>query len=316
MGSSLSHTGMGAPQNRFLLIDQSRAPSSHLPKAPSRTWLGIQLICWWAGRVRAVRSVTRADSERGRLNAAAGSGPVEVSPLLLGALRVAAEMFVVTGGHFDPTVLRALEGLGYDRTFRDVVPVPSRGRAPRTSFAEVVIDADGSTVELPPGVGLDLGGVGKGLAVDRIAHQLVGFGAVSVCISLGGDIVVRGPGPGADASWPIPVRESGGDRLIVEFPLVDEAVVQSTTAIRRWRCGDRTVHHIVDPGTGDSSATDVVSAIVTGPSAARAECVAKAAVVAGRVAGMELIEASGHDGWVIDEDGVVWATPWLAEVGA
>ena len=57
-GSSLRHTGMGEPQNRLRLIDQSRAPSSHMPKRPSRTWSGTQLICWFSSESRSRMAVT------------------------------------------------------------------------------------------------------------------------------------------------------------------------------------------------------------------------------------------------------------------
>ena len=57
-GSSLFHTGIGVPQKRLRLIDQSRAPSSQRPKRPSRTWPGIQLICWLSSTIRSRMAVT------------------------------------------------------------------------------------------------------------------------------------------------------------------------------------------------------------------------------------------------------------------
>jgi hypothetical protein len=49
---------MGEAQNRLRLIDQSRAPSSHLPNWPSRTWEGIQLISWLSSTSRSRTAVT------------------------------------------------------------------------------------------------------------------------------------------------------------------------------------------------------------------------------------------------------------------
>src|SRR5215470_5457311 len=53
-GSSLRQTGMGEPQNRFLLIDQSRAFSSHLPNWPCLTCSGTQVICSFSSTIRSL----------------------------------------------------------------------------------------------------------------------------------------------------------------------------------------------------------------------------------------------------------------------
>jgi hypothetical protein len=54
----LRHTGIGEPQKRLREIDQSRAPSSHLPNWPSRTCEGIQLIFWLSATIRSRIAVT------------------------------------------------------------------------------------------------------------------------------------------------------------------------------------------------------------------------------------------------------------------
>ena len=58
VGSSLFHTGIGEPQNRFRLIAQSRAFSIHLPKLPSLTCSGTQVISWFSSTIRSRNSVT------------------------------------------------------------------------------------------------------------------------------------------------------------------------------------------------------------------------------------------------------------------
>ena len=65
-GSSLRHTGIGEPQKRLRLIDQSRAPSSHLPNRPSRMCSGTQWICWFSSTMRSRIAVTFTYHERHR----------------------------------------------------------------------------------------------------------------------------------------------------------------------------------------------------------------------------------------------------------
>ena len=57
------HTGIGEPQNRFRLIDQSRALASHLPNEPSLTWPGTQVICWLSSTIRSRNWVTATNHD-------------------------------------------------------------------------------------------------------------------------------------------------------------------------------------------------------------------------------------------------------------
>ena len=58
VGSSDCHTGIGEPQKRFRLIDQSRALAIHLPKLPSLMWAGCQVICSLSSTIRSRNAVT------------------------------------------------------------------------------------------------------------------------------------------------------------------------------------------------------------------------------------------------------------------
>src|SRR6056300_924427 len=62
-GSSLTQTGIGDPQNRFREIDQSRAFASHLPKLPSFTWEGTQLISPFNSTMRSRIRVTSTNHD-------------------------------------------------------------------------------------------------------------------------------------------------------------------------------------------------------------------------------------------------------------
>src|SRR4030095_9186250 len=62
-GLSDFHTGIGEPQNRFRLIDQSRALASHLPNEPSRTCAGVHSICWFSSTMRSRNLVTATNHE-------------------------------------------------------------------------------------------------------------------------------------------------------------------------------------------------------------------------------------------------------------
>jgi thiamine biosynthesis lipoprotein len=190
-------------------------------------------------------------SELSQLNEADGR-PLLVSGdtlVLVDALRSAWDL---TGGRFDPTVYDAMRELGYVTSWPEVVssvrldrvrPAPGLGRLEERS-------ADG-LVRLPPGIRLDPGGLGKGLAADLVATELKADGAEGVLVNVGGDLRVIGRAPeGPD--WVVAVEAPDAkDGQIAQVQLSDGGVATSTSARRHWQAADGTpLHHLVDPRTG------------------------------------------------------------------
>jgi thiamine biosynthesis lipoprotein len=235
----------------------------------ARTRVEILEQCW---------SRFRATSELSCLNARSGQGPIEVSEdlhVLIAALKSAWEM---TAGTFDPTVGTAMRAWGYDVTFSDVIArdhdaVVALRPAPGMAGVQI----DGCTVTLPPGVELDPGAIGKGLAADIIAREIHSAGATGVLVDLGGDIVVRGR-PGDD-TWRITVTdERKPDSVIHTFEITDEhAGIATSSVLRRRWAGGR--HHVIDPMTGAVADTSAVQVTVLAPTGADAEVIATAAIL-------------------------------------
>lgn len=228
----------------------------------------------------------RPDSELSRLNARAGRGPIEVSADLFTLVDTMARAWTMSGGRFDPTVLTSMVHLGYDADFDSI-----RGSAatavhvqPAPGMSGVTLNTADLTVDLPRGVGLDPGAIGKGLAADLICAEFMAAGASGVLINLGGDLGISGSAD--DEQWAIGIedeRRPTGDpaRLlrVLEFsPAVEHVgVATSTTLKRRWAQGRR--HHLIDPRTGSMSTSDLVQATVVAASAWRAEVTATAAML-------------------------------------
>jgi FAD:protein FMN transferase len=250
----------------------------------------------------------RPDSELAHLHRHAGSW-THVSATLLRALTCAVELHHVTGGRFDPTILAMLEDAGYDRSFELVAPRDDDARPFTTraapGFARVAIDVDASSVLLPRGVRLDLGGVGKGLAADLVARGLIDRGARTVLVGLGGDLRARGEPP-PDGAWDVPVEDPRDEQLVAfRYPLVAGALVTSTTAFRHWTRHGRRYHHIIDPATGDSARTGVTAVVAAATDAWFAEGIAKSILIAGRDQGVALARTTGVHTWLFTDDGRV-----------
>lgn len=231
-----------------------------------------------------------------------------ISADLAVALRWARRLVAETGGWFDPTLRSELEQWGYDRTFREIdtagrtAPAPVlRRRLERLDAVE--LSEDGTCARLARGVHLDLGGVGKGLAADLVAAELVRDGAAAAYVSVGGDIAAAGEAP--DEGWNVPLLDPRDGRPFAHHTLTDGGLVMSTTALRRWAIGGRDAHHLFDPTSAAPSASPVLAVAVAAASAARAEGLAKAALLAGPEAGLDLLVAAGVAAWMLAGDEVV-----------
>ena len=246
----------------------------------------------------------RDDSDLARVNAGAGR-PVKVSPLLLEVLGVALRAARLTGGAVDPTVGAALIHAGYDRDFAQL-----RGSAePLAPFRVpgwrvLRIDPADTTVRVPAGVILDVGATAKAFAADRAAlaaSEAVGGG---VLVSLGGDVATAGRAPGG--GWRVQVADSHAAPLPDQtITISDGGLATSSTAVRRWRRGEETAHHILDPATGKPAGGPWRTVSVAAASCVAANTASTAAVVLGAGAPAWLERCGlparlcGHDGSVI-----------------
>jgi thiamine biosynthesis lipoprotein len=262
----------------------------------------------------------RDDSELARLNADAGrwSG---VSNLLLLAFETALGAAADTDGLVDPTIGRTLRLAGYDRPLPLVLA--RDGDRFRASFAPVPgwklveLDAPQRRVRIPKGIELDLGATAKALAADRaaaVAHELTGTG---VLVSLGGDVSVAGPAP--DAGWPVRVADDHaaplGDGGPV-FAVAAGGLATSGTTVRRWKAGNVTLHHIIDPRTGRPADTPWRTVTVAAGTCVKANVASTAAIVLGDGAPAWLV-ARGLPARLVAADGSVRAVAaWPEEAAA
>jgi thiamine biosynthesis lipoprotein len=215
--------------------------------------LAEHTLARWVDVVDRACSRFRADSELSRANAAAGS-PVEVGPELMDATATAIEMARLCDGWYDPTVGGAVIAAGYDRGLSEIEtagPGPVLPAEPAGRWPEIVLDRARSTLTVPVGVRLDLGGSAKGWAVDR-ALQLIAAElapGIGVCVSAGGDLAVTGPAPAG--GWPVHVSQSlHGAPTDAGIGLFSGAVASSGAVRRTWRIDGRRFHHLVNPRTG------------------------------------------------------------------
>jgi FAD:protein FMN transferase len=254
-------------------------------------------------------------SELSRLNRDAGAA-VPVSELTAGAVAAALWAAERSNGLVDPTLLPALEQVGYERSRAGAAPASLRaalatapprrpaGHHPDASWRRMNVQS--SLVRRPPGLRLDLGGTAKGLAVDRAATHL--SGQTTFAVDAGGDIVVGGV---TGAPRRVAVAHPLEPRSVFEFDLSAGAVATSGLDTRLWRTAEGFAHHLLDPSTGQPAWTGVIQATALASSALEAEVLAKMALLSGPEVGAAILEPTG--GVLVLDDGAAIVAGLLRE---
>jgi thiamine biosynthesis lipoprotein len=232
---------------------------------------------------------------------------VPASPLLRAAVGAGVWAAQRTEGLVDPTLVDDLERGGYGASREGVEPASlsdalatttgRRPARPSTAASWRGFDVRGETVRRPPGVRIDTGGTGKGLAADAVAQRLSAAGVARFVVDCGGDIAVRGP-------FDIAVEHPLTGKLVETLQVRSGGVATSGIGRRIWQRPDGSyAHHLLDPSTGEPAWTGLISATAVGGSALEAETLAKQALLSGPAAAREILAERG--GVLVHDDGGV-----------
>jgi FAD:protein FMN transferase len=255
--------------------------------------------------------LTRFDprSSLSRLNADPRARVAVSAPVAL-LVSAAIEAGKVSGGLVDATLIDALEDCGYAVSRAGEEPaslaealradhlVHPAGPSPKARWREIELDFERRLVKRPPGLRIDSGGLGKGLAADLIAQDLVDY--ASFAVDCGGDLRIGGRDR---APRQVEVDNPFGPGDAASFELVRGGIATSGLRTRLWRSGDRFAHHLIDPATGAPAWTGLVQVTAIAPTATEAEVSAKAALLEGAPAAR--LRLARHGGVLVHDSGEV-----------
>jgi thiamine biosynthesis lipoprotein len=156
---------------------------------------------------------------------------------------------------------------------------------------DLILDAEQMTAGLRHvGQSVDLGGIGKGVAGDRILEVYKRLGISSACSNLGGNVVTLGYKPDG-TPWQIGIQHPRQEnRLIGAVSVVNQAVVTSGDYQRCFidREGKRH-HHILDPKTGYPAASGLISVSIVTSQSVAADPLSTIVFVAGMERGLAVL---------------------------
>jgi thiamine biosynthesis lipoprotein len=237
----------------------------------------------------------RPESELSRLNR---DGHIYGASLLLfQSVQEAVAMAELTGGIFDPTILESLEKAGYDRSFELLGAQPYTQAATFGAWAseglyrEIQLNPANHNIILPRGVRIDLGGIGKGIAVDWASTFLQKTGFKDYAVNAGGDMFLSGHPPEAFAGWAVGVSNPlDPANELTELTVKNQAVATSSVVKRRWQQGGKLRHHLIDPRTGQPVVNNLAAVTVIASITQQADVLAKTALIMGPDEGKAFIQ--------------------------
>jgi thiamine biosynthesis lipoprotein len=211
-------------------------------------------------------------------------------------------------------MLPALVHAGYTHSTVDHSAAPAVPGTRVGMSGWIHVDYQSSTLTIPAGAAIDLGGIGKGFAADIVAEETIEAGADGVIVNVGGDLRVLGR-PGNDTSWYLGIEDPHHVPQHLAFLRLDEGgLATSGTTIRNWTTADgHTAHHLIDPRSGEPSTTRLLTATVIAADAATAEAFATAAMMLAGHEAIALLDSLGLAGLVVDIDGTVFRTSTLKD---
>ncbi len=245
----------------------------------------LNWVAWFEARY----SRFLGDSLISRINAAAGEHWVEIDSETEALFTLCQEMIFFTRGVFDPTALPLMKLWNW-KARPPVLPSQEAVWAARGLVGWSRVQRRPGAIFLPrAGMMLDLGGMGKEYAVDRVLTMGLEWGLQNLLVDFGQDVRVNGSPPGHEA-WVIGLENPHEPGKCWTAVLVNcHAVATSGDYVRHFTVAGRRFGHIIDPRTGYPVDNGVLSVSVVAPHCTFAGILSTAAFVLGPREGLEMM---------------------------
>lgn len=267
--------------------------------------------------LEAVLSRFKPDSDISRINSSAGICCEKVGQEAYEVTSKAVEYAGLGNGAFDITV-GPLVGLWSDARKVGKPPKQSAIRKvlPLINYADIDLNKNNHTIGLRcRGQSLDLGGIGKGYAADRILEVYREYGITSAFTNLGGNVAAIGSNP-EGMPWRVGISHPRKNEELAGVLSVRNRTVVTSGDYQRYfldRKGRR-YHHILDPKTGYPAAAGLVSVTVVADNSMLADALSTLIFVGGRDQGNQILKKyKGCEVILIDEDINIYVSDSLRE---
>lgn len=255
-------------------------------------------------RLEKLFSPTIEQSEIFVINQYAAKQTVTVSKDTFDLIEKAKEYCNITEGAFDITIAPVVKAWGFTE---EVKRVPSdeeiQQKLQLVDNNKLHIDKQNSTVYLEnENMSIDLGGIAKGYASNKVNEILKKNGVSSAVISLGGNVSVTGKRPDG-TKWRIAVQDPmNSEGYVGILNVEDTSVITSGVYQRFFEQNGKKYHHIIDTKTGKPTQNGLLSVTIVCDNGAMADALSTSVMVAGLQKGSELWRKLDNFGMIVITD--------------
>lgn len=266
-------------------------------------------------RLEEIMSDYMPDSAVSLFNAHSGKGKFPLPAQFHELLRTSQRLSAATEGYFDVTV-GPLMDLWKRCSTENRKPDPDRlaQALSLVGFAKLLLWDDGTGELVRSGMKIDLGGIGKGYAVDRIADRLRAAHVSAALISFGGSSMEAIGSPPGRNGWQIAIQDP--DRRIRGFIFLRDLALSTSGSMGRFfTIGNTRYGHLINPKDGMPVIESRMATVIT-PSATTAEALTKPLILLGPK-GIPLIKAFPQThGLIIPQSGALSFTAGFRSASA
>lgn len=257
----------------------------------------------WVAEFEARYSRFLPDSLVSRINQSAGQNWVELDEESERLFALCHELCFLTRGAFDPTAMPLIKLWNWKAT-PPVLPTDAEIQATKQFVGWNKVQRRPGAIYLPrEGMSLDLGGIGKEYAVDRVMQIAAQHGIANVLVDFGQDLCMRGQPPSKPA-WHIGLEDPANPgKCWAGLAVKDRAVATSGDYLRNFQINGRRYGHIIDPRTGYPVDNGSRAVSVIAPNCTVAGILSTSAFILGPTEGLNLIgNYMGADGCIITDN--------------
>jgi thiamine biosynthesis lipoprotein len=211
-------------------------------------------------------------------------------------LQKSKEMYYLTKGAFNPAIGPLVKYYGFlkDKGSNNIDTNHIKELLTLTFLDSIKYDKDKNIITKPKGYYLDFNAIATGYTVDKLAKIFDSLKIENYLIEIGGEVYAKGNHKNGQP-WTVgiekpPVSMYSPQEVLTKVLIKDMAIVTSGVTRKYHNSENKRVNHIINPQTGFSIPSNILSVSVIATSCTQADALATAFMIMGLDSTLSFIE--------------------------